>query len=590
MAWAAAARGEEKWDAEAAGPSLPEVDWDTERRDSFRRCFLEPSSSDDDSKAKREALHIRIDDSAGHEVPAPVDSFESLGVLPDYALKALQENGITTPMPIQSQALPLVLLGHDVIGLAQTGSGKTLAFLLPAVTHIEAQKPLRKLDTTPIALVLAPTRELAVQISDEAKKVLKYSKEGRHRWGVWAACVYGGGNKREQLRNIISAHIVVATPGRLIDFLAQRDLSLQRVTYLVLDEADRMLDMGFQGDVASISGLVRPERQVLFFSATWSHEVQSLALGLCHQGVKPVRISVGQMQHDTDDDGLGDQSTRQAREGIVQEVIVVDRPRGEYEKQIEDKRAILDDYLQKVLDESEDNKILVFVSQKTFADELSQKLWESGFKADAMHGGKSQESRLWVLDEFRKGNLRLLVATDVLGRGIDIPKVSHVVVFDMGSVPDYVHRIGRTARGVDGKGHALVFFEYYYKEPGIAAELIEVLEASKQAVPLQLRKIAHEVTTGQREIFTPPKKWNGYYDKQWNGSWNGSDDRKWNDKWDDKKGRKEHAPHSHKASSSDGYPEQKSSDSGSWRRQPAPPPPAPKPVVETAEVPDSWED
>jgi len=117
-----------------------------------------------------------------------------------------------------------------------------------------------------------------------------------------------------------------------------------------------------------------------------------------------------------------------------------------------------------------------------------------------------------------------------------------------------------------------------------------VLEASKQAVPLQLRKIAHEVTTGQREIFTPPKKWNGYYDKQWNGSWNGSDDRKWNDKWDDKKGRKEHAPHSHKASSSDGYPEQKSSDSGSWRRQPAPPPPAPKPVVETAEVPDSWED
>lgn len=584
MAWAAAARGEENWAADA-GPSLPEVDWDTQPRDSFQRQFLEPSSSDDDSKAKREALHIRIDDRAGHQVPAPVDSFEALGVLPDYALKALQENGITTPMPIQAQALPLVLLGHDVIGLAQTGSGKTLSFLLPAVTHIEAQKPLRKLDTTPIALVMAPTRELAVQISDEAKKVLKYSREGRHRWGVWAACVYGGGNKKEQLRNIIAAHIVVATPGRLIDFLTQRDLSLERVTYFVLDEADRMLDMGFQGDVAAISGLMRPERQVLFFSATWSRDVQSLALGLCHNGAKPVRISVGQGQQSIDGSEQADESSRHAREGIVQEVIVVDRPRTEWELQVEDKRVILDDYLQRVLEESEDNKVLVFVSQKTFADELSQKLWESGFKADAMHGGKSQESRLWVLDEFRKGNLRLLVATDVLGRGIDIPKVSHVVVFDMGSVQDYVHRIGRTARGVDGKGHALVFFEYYYKEPGIAAELIDVLEASKQPVPRQLRQIAYEVANGEREVFTPAKKWNGNSDK-WNGSWNGGDNKKWNG---DRQGRHDWASARNSGNAS-GYPERTGQDSGSRNRQPAPTASAPKPAVPAAEVPDSWED
>lgn len=274
-----------------------------------------------------------------------------------------------------------------------------------------------------------------------------------------------------------------------------------------------MLDMGFHGDVTTISDQVRPERQVLFFSATWSRDVQTLARGLCHEGSRPVRISVGQAGRPDGEDAEDAQAAHMARKGIEQEVVVVDFP-GDWERQAAEKRRLLEEYLQDRLEESEDHKILVFVSQKTLADELSEKLWNAGFKADAMHGGKQQEQRLWVLDQFRQGKLRLLVATDVLGRGIDIPAVSHVVVYDMGGIEDYVHRIGRTARGVNAKGKALVFFEYYHKCPEIAGQLVEVLEGSEQPVPRELRRIAAEVQQGKREVFDPTAKWGG-------GKWNG---------------------------------------------------------------------
>lgn len=296
--------------------------------------------------------------------------------------------------------------------------------MMPDGTH-----PRETYKVAPIALVLAPTRELAVQINDEATKVLKGSKASRnHRHGIWACCVYGGGRRGDQVRNLSwGSHIVVATPGRLVDFVTSRVLSLERVTYFVLDEADRMLDLGFSGDVNGLSGQIRPERQVLFFSATWSAAVQDLARGLCHKGARLVRISVGQGGHCAKNTGA-----RLARESIAQEIIVVDHP-DDYERQSREKQKILDEHVEAVLSESDDNKVLVFVSQKTYADELANKLWDVGFKAAAMHGGKSQDSRLWTLDQFRKGDLRLLVATDVIGRGIDIPSVSHVVVFEMGT-------------------------------------------------------------------------------------------------------------------------------------------------------------
>ena len=342
---------EESW-----GLQVAPVDWGSQEREAFRRGFLDAAGLvRPDGAERRQALCISVEDAGGlgDDVPAPATSFQELGVLPRYALEGLQSCGITSPMPVQAQALPIVLSGQDVIGLAQTGSGKTLAFLLPSVVHVEAQSPLARNAATPIVLVLAPTRELAVQISDEAGKVLRYSRQSeQHRGGVWCTVVYGGGNKREQISSLRGSHIVVATPGRLIDFVASQVISLQRVTYLVLDEADRMLDMGFHGDVTTISDQVRPERQVLFFSATWSRDVQTLARGLCHEGSRPVRISVGQAGRPDGEDAEDAQAAHMARKGIEQEVVVVDFP-GDWERQAAEKRRLLEEYLQDRLEESE---------------------------------------------------------------------------------------------------------------------------------------------------------------------------------------------------------------------------------------------
>lgn len=468
-----------------------------------------PLASDVDEVRRR--LDIRIDDDPHGNCPAPVTSFDEIDALPEYALSGLRYQGITQPMAIQAQSLPLVLSGRDVVGLAQTGSGKTLAFLLPAVPHMEAQPPVRREDSTPIVLVLAPTRELAVQICDEAHKVLWYSKDGNHPGGLQATCLYGGGDKRDQRDKLRQGcHIVVATPGRLLDFLDTGTVSLSRVTYFVLDEADRMLDMGFHGDVSTISSSICTHRQVLFFSATWSAAVQELALALCDlEGGGPVRISCGQASGEP-----GGEAAHQAREGIEQRVIVVDDS-GDWKQQAAQKRMILERHITSSLESSEQHKVLVFVSQKQVADELAGALYSDGFAADSMHSGKSQSDRLWVLDQFRKGELRLLVCTDVLGRGIDLPNVSHVVIYEMGAIEDYIHRIGRTGRGVSGTGQALVFFQYWDKQPEIAGQLVEVLRASKQPVPEDLARIALEVAGGRR---------GGWTASAWSGaSWKASD-------------------------------------------------------------------
>jgi len=468
----------------------------------------------------RESLQICIEEDPYGDCPNPIRSFQELSSLPSYVLKSLSQYGIHSPMPIQAQALPLVLSGRDVIGLAQTGSGKTLAFLVPAAVHLEKHihdKEGSESCPAPIVLVLAPTRELAVQIAEEADKVFEWQSSLRHS-GIHTVCLYGGGDKWTQKKKLWrGAHIVVATPGRLSDFVGTNVLSLSKVSYFVLDEADRMLDLGFQEDVFTVARQIQPTRQILFFSATWGSNVQELAQDLCREGSKPVRISYGQ-SHDHAQGHSSTASKSQAREGIVQEVIVVDHP-GEdgWKKQEEEKEDYLNKHLQDVLSASEQHKVLVFVSQKNLADKVSSRLKGLGFQADAMHGGKSQDYRLWVLDQFRKGELRLLVCTDVLGRGIDIPSVSHVVIHEMGEIDDYIHRIGRTARGLHGKGHALVFFEYWEGAPQLAAELIDVLAASKQLVPRELQRIADEVKDGKRKIRAS--------DNQWKGKWH--DQRKW---------------------------------------------------------------
>lgn len=385
-------------------------------------------------------------------------------------------------MPIQAQAIPMALAGLDVVGIAKTGSGKTLAYVLPALAHLEAQAPKPKGQGTPLALVLAPTRELAVQIADMAKAVTQFSGSGsNHPGGLSSAVLYGGGqgSKAWQVADVRNAgHLVAATPGRLLDVMDSSEVTLERVTLLVLDEADRMLECGFEEQVGRIGKTVRSDRQTLFFSATWPTQVQHMAQLMCSSDLPLVRILAGQRT-----DGEGPTS----REDILQEVVVFEQPT--WEERDNAKQELLYAHLREVLSD-ESHKTLVFVSRKNLADTLANRLKSEGFRANVMHGGKSQDSRLNTLEGFRNGEIQLLVTTDVMGRGLDIPGISHVVIYDMGDIEDYVHRIGRTARGPYGQGHALTFYEYDKKWPKLPRKLIDVLEQSGQEVPPELVALA----------------------------------------------------------------------------------------------------
>lgn len=456
---------------------------------------LRTSNSEEDriaSQRKRRELDITVDGEADDSVVPPIEHFEELaGIIPDYAMAAIQELGIKAPMAIQAQALPLVLAGHDLIGIAKTGSGKTMAFLLPAIAHIESQPPLAPGGSTPVALVLAPVRELAVQIGEEASKLLTNSTMGKHASGVGVVCLFGGGSncrwqQVEELQKGRPPYLVVATPGRVCDLLSSQELSLSRVSYFVLDEADRMLDSGFGDQMDTIAGGLRQDRQTLFFSATWPLEVQDLAGCMCNS--PPIRVSVGQ-----EDNGGGPT----ANSDIIQEILVFDG--GPWDENEKVKQERLYGHLRQVL-QNEEYKVLVFVNMKQLAWELAGKLNEEGFKADFMYGGRSQDSRYRVVQSFKTGEIKLLVTTDVMARGLDIPGISHVVVYDCyGGIDEYVHRIGRTARGPYGQGHSLTFFEYDPKFSDMPAELIAVLEQANQVVPPALQAIADEVASGERQ-------------------------------------------------------------------------------------------
>jgi len=256
-----------------------------------------------------------------------------------------------------------------------------------------------------------------------------------------------------------------------------------------------------------------------FFSATWPKAVETLAYSLCTSG-QPVTMRVAQAE---------DTETLQARESIIQEVVMIEElpGRNQWGRQDEIKQKLLDAHIKQVLANDSNAKILIFVNQKTFADELANKLWEDNIHADTIHGGRQQEKRLEILDAFRKGLMPILIATDVVGRGLDIPNVTHVVVYSMNDTADYIHRIGRTGRGTSGTGHALVFFEYMSKQACIAGELVDVLVRSGQPVPEQLQVIADEVKSGKRVDFY----------KQWetggsgSGEWKSGGATDWSQGW-----------------------------------------------------------
>jgi ATP-dependent RNA helicase RhlE len=346
-------------------------------------------------------------------------NFTDLG-LHESLLKAVLEQNYTIPTPIQAQAIPAVMQGSDMLASAQTGTGKTAGFTLPLL-HRLADRP-RAESTRPLALVLTPTRELAAQVHQSIETYGKYMK-------VSSAVVFGGVKINPQIAALRrGVDILVATPGRLMDLHQQRAVRLDRIETLILDEADRMLDMGFINDIRKVLALLPKQRQNLMFSATYSPEIQKLAKGLLNN---PVEVNVAPV------------ST--AAERVAQSMHVVDKGQ---------KAALLSHLIR----DKGWHQALVFSRTKHGANKLVKLLERDGIQAGAIHGNKSQAQRTKVLDQFKRGGLQILVATDIAARGIDIDQLPQVVNFDLPDVPeDYVHRIGRTGRaGAEGQAVSLV--------------------------------------------------------------------------------------------------------------------------------------
>jgi superfamily II DNA/RNA helicase len=342
-------------------------------------------------------------------------SFNDFG-LAEPILRALAEEKYETPTPIQAQTIPFALSGRDIVGIAQTGTGKTAAFALPILNHLVKMR-MRPAQKACRVLVLSPTRELSGQISDS------FRAYGRHIRPMAIELAIGGVPINRQVRGMSrGVEVLVATPGRLLDLVNQRAVNLQQVEILVLDEADRMLDMGFIRDIKKIVAMLPKQRQTLFFSATMPGEITSLAEQMLSD---PARVSVTP------------ESTTVER--ITQRVILTEKSA---------KPALLVD----VLKSETVDRVLVFTRTKHGADKVVRQLEISGFAAAAIHGNKSQNQRERVLADFRNGKMRILIATDIAARGIDVDGVSHVINYDLPNVPEsYVHRIGRTARaGRDG--------------------------------------------------------------------------------------------------------------------------------------------
>lgn len=340
-------------------------------------------------------------------------TFHPLGLSTEL-LRAVHDEGYTTATPIQQQAIPAILQGHDIFASAQTGTGKTASFTLPLLQRLSLPSP-RKGDRHPRALILTPTRELSAQVGDSVKTYGKYLT-------LKSAIVYGGVGFVPQVQALKrGVDIVVATPGRLLDHLAQKTIDLSQIEIVVLDECDRMLDMGFIHDIRKILAKLPVSRQTLMFSATFSPAIRQLADTWLKQ---PVQIEVA--------------PRNTAAEQVEQIVHPVDRAR---------KRELLS-YL---IGFNNWKQVLVFTRTKHGANRLAEQLAQDGLKTAAIHGNKTQAARTRALNDFKQGKVRVLVATDVASRGLDIDQLPHVVNFELPNVPeDYVHRIGRTGRA----GHA----------------------------------------------------------------------------------------------------------------------------------------
>lgn len=391
------------------------------------------------------------------KVPKPFTTFNSCG-FPKPIMATLFSLGFAAPTPIQAYCWPVAGGGRDVVGIAKTGSGKTLAFLLPPFTTFLGSRP----GYGPNMLVMTPTRELACQIQLEAERFGK-------RVGIYSVCVYGGAPRGPQLRELrAGAHLVVGTPGRLNDYLEGGELTLENCKNLVLDEADRMLDMGFEPQIRTLIKAIPRDRQTMMFSATWPREVRNLAQDYLH---RPVYIQIG--SHEAT-----------ANKDITQEVVICSGQREKSENLLE--------ILTKI-DRAE--RVIVFTNTKKLCESLASELWSSRIHCVTIHGDKEQRDRDQALHSFKTGRTPVMLATDVAARGLDIKGVKLVVNYDVAPCPDdHIHRIGRTGRaGVPGR--AVTFLDH--RESKEAREVMRSMEKAGQRVPENLRELADAGNPGR---------------------------------------------------------------------------------------------
>lgn len=421
-----------------------------------------------------------LKDGEKRPIPNPICKFEdAFGPYPEL-MKSIKKAGFQKPTPIQSQAWPIVLQGIDLIGIAQTGTGKTLSYLMPGFIHLNSQPVSRGKRNGPGMLVLTPTRELALQVGAECSK---YSYKG-----LKSVCIYGGGNRKGQIQDIMKGvDIIIATPGRLNDLQMNNFVNLRSITYLVLDEADKMLDLGFEHQIMKILLDVRPDRQTIMTSATWPDTIRQLA----HSYLKePMLVYVGTLD-------------LVAVDTVKQNIIITTE---------EEKRSLFQEFLQSL---SPKDKVIVFVSRKLIADDLSSDLSIQGIPVQSLHGDREQSDRERALDDFKTGKVKILIATDLASRGLDVSDVTHVFNYNFPrNIEEYVHRVGRTGRaGKMGESVTLMTQDDWK----VAGELIEILQRANQSIPEDLLSMAEqyklhkqEKETGKKPR-TPQEKFREFY-------------------------------------------------------------------------------
>uniref|UniRef100_G1PX92 RNA helicase n=1 Tax=Myotis lucifugus TaxID=59463 RepID=G1PX92_MYOLU len=469
-------RRDVRTDDSVVAEDQPLLDWDQIREDALKweekkwadlppikkNFYMESETTRSMSQGqidiwRKENYNIVCDDLKDGEkrpIPNPTCKFEDAFECYPEVMENIKKAGFQKPTPIQSQAWPIVLQGIDLIGVAQTGTGKTLSYLMPGFIHLDSQ-PVRAREKRngPGMLVLTPTRELALQVQAECSK---YSYKG-----LKTVCIYGGGDRNGQIQDLTKGvDIIIATPGRLNDLQMNNFVNLKSITYLVLDEADKMLDMGFEPQIMKILLDVRPDRQTIMTSATWPYAVRRLSQSYLKE---PMIVYVGTLD-------LVAVST------VTQNIIVTTE---------EEKRSHVQTFLESM---SPKDKVIVFVGRKAVADHLSSDLILRHISVESLHGNREQSDREKALENFKTGKVRILIATDLASRGLDVHDVTHVYNYDFPrNIEEYVHRVGRTGRaGRTGVSITLITRNDWR----VANELINILERANQSIPEELVSMA----------------------------------------------------------------------------------------------------